>query len=261
MKEKATLEKRKKKKSTEEKTVPYGHIRHLTESYYALQKMRIESSNRLGAYDRMGLDPDKSKQLHSWIDERLETFEAELKRMLERESKAFPIWEHFLERVKGIGPALSASLVAWIDISKFDNISKLWRYCGQAVIDGRSERRVKGEKIHYSPILKMTCWKIGEQFVKQGDYYREVYDRAKKYLREKYPEKMDSGRKSKKGEIIWNYTDGHVHAMARRKAVKQFLADLWIVWRKLQRLPVTEPYVIGKLRHTTFYKPPESGRI
>jgi len=42
-------------------------------------------------------------------------------------------------------------------------------------------------------------------------------------------------------------TPGHRHAMANRYAVKAFLQDLWVAWRTLEGLPVTEPYSEAKL--------------
>lgn len=42
-------------------------------------------------------------------------------------------------------------------------------------------------------------------------------------------------------------TDGHLHNMANRYAVKRFLIDLYYVWRTLEGLPVTEEYAVRKL--------------
>lgn len=35
--------------------------------------------------------------------------------------------------------------------------------------------------------------------------------------------------------------------MARRYMIKEFLRDLWVNWRKLEGLEVTEPYEVAKL--------------
>ena len=45
-------------------------------------------------------------------------------------------------------------------------------------------------------------------------------------------------------------TDAHRHNMAIRYAVKRFLVDLYLVWRKLEGLPVADEYSIGKLGMT-----------
>jgi len=41
----------------------------------------------------------------------------------------------------------------------------------------------------------------------------------------------------------------HINNRARRKMVKQFIADLWVKWRKLEGLPVSEPYAVAILGH------------
>ena len=55
--------------------------------------------------------------------------------------------------------SLAAQLLAQIDdIAKFDTISKLWRFSGNAVIDGQAEKNKKGEKSHFNRKLKSICW-------------------------------------------------------------------------------------------------------
>jgi len=38
------------------------------------------------------------------------------------------------------------------------------------------------------------------------------------------------------------YTKGHIHAMAKRRTVKLFLSHFWLEWRKLEGLPISEPF-------------------
>jgi len=42
-------------------------------------------------------------------------------------------------------------------------------------------------------------------------------------------------------------TPGHRHNMATRYAIKIFLLDLWVAWRTLEGLPVSQPYYVAKL--------------
>ncbi|GAH51683.1 unnamed protein product [marine sediment metagenome] len=53
-------------------------------------------------------------------------------------------------------------------------------------------------------------------------------------------------------DIIWV---GHLDAMAVRKAIKLFLACLWLVWREAEGLPVSKPYAIDRLGHNSFIDP------
>lgn len=50
-------------------------------------------------------------------------------------------------------------------------------------------------------------------------------------------------------------SEGHVHERALRKMVKLFLACLWLVWRQMEGLPITKPYAIDKLGHSSFIDP------
>ena len=242
---------------TEEKPkVYYPEIRQVVETMYAIQNLRIQAGNRVGAYERLGMNPDSVKTMHKWVDDKLAGFEDDLRDQVAKAVGDFVIYKTWMKRVKGIGPALSGSLLAGIgDISRFANISKLWRYCGQAVIDGAAERRKIGEKIHYSPFMKTACYKIGKQFVMQGDYYRKVYDEAKGKLREQHPIPVDTGKKNKENKPIMHYSDGHIDAMARRKTVKMFLADLWLAWRAQEGLSVSKPYAIDIMGHSGFREP------
>lgn len=42
-------------------------------------------------------------------------------------------------------------------------------------------------------------------------------------------------------------TSKHRHMMAKRYMIKMFLQDLWVVWRGLEGLPVSDPYPVAKL--------------
>ena len=160
------------------------------------------------------------------------------------------VWE-WLTKTKGLGQGgLAAQLLAQIDdIGKFDTVSKLWRFAGYAVIDGRREYNKSGEVSHYNRRLKSICWLISDQFVRQNTpLYRDIYDQEKARLRRLHPEKIVTNGKTQ-------YNDGHIDNMARRKTVKIFLQHLWVIWRNLEGLPVSEPYVKAILGHTNIIEP------
>jgi len=172
------------------------------------------------------------------------------KYMVECGAEVGDVWG-WLTIVKGLGQGgLAAQLLAQIDdIGKFDTVSKLWRFAGLAVIDGKRETNKPGEKSHFNARLKSICWLISDQFVKQNTpLYRDIYDQEKARLRRLYPEKIVTNGKTQ-------YNDGHIDNMARRKTVKIFLQHLWVIWRKLEGLPVSEPYVQAILGHTHIIEP------
>jgi len=147
-------------------------------------------------------------------------------------------------------------------IEAFSTISKYWAFWGLAVVDGEAQRRKKGEKSSYDPVNLSTAWKIGKQFVMQGARYRADYDRYKTRITaqrtpsEKCPQygvnrwckvRVDQGKKPS--------CKAHIHNMSQRYAAKEFYKDLWIAWRILEDLPVSEPYVVDVLGHEKRNKP------
>ena len=153
-----------------------------------------------------------------------------------------------MTKVKGIGDTLAAMIVAMVDIEKADHVSNLWRYAGFAVgEDGKRERPTKGEKLHYNARLKTTLYNAGVSMIRCGSPYTEVYYAAKEY----YATKVDDKGKP--------WTKAHIDAAARRKMIKVFLQNLWLVWRTISGLPVTEPYVQDKLGHNHILHPQHFG--
>jgi len=169
-----------------------------------------------------------------------------------------PVWD-WMTSIKGLGVGgEAAKLLAQIDdAGKFDTVSKLWRFCGYAVIDGHREYNTSGEKSHYNRRIKGICYCIADQFIRQQTpVYVEIYYSEKERQRRIHPEKMcktcgcawdDCTQRNTHKSI---YSDGHIHAMAIRKMIKIFLQHLWVVWREAEGLPVTNPYVEDMLGHT-----------
>lgn len=174
-------------------------------------------------------------------------------RDMERALEGMPIWDSFLKDVKGIGPALAGVIVSEIDIHKARYPSSIWRYAGLDVAeDGRGRSRKKehlvdveyadanGEaktrrSITFNPFLKTKLMGVAAtSFLRVGDSpYRKVYDDTRHRL-ENHATYKDASK-------------GHRHNMAMRKMVKVFLMDLYVAWRKLEGLPVSEPYHVAKL--------------
>lgn len=208
-----------------------------------IQKARIQFGNRVDALER-GVDngfPQQMAVAEKWAM-RFQLLEEELDKDIADAVKHYAIYD-YVSSLKGIGPILAAKLIAMIDIEQSPNISSLWRYAGYAVIDGERERPVKGEKLHYNKRLKTTCYLIGSSFLKCGSPYREVYDSARVYYEANRPD----------------WTKGHQHNAAMRKMIKRFLSHLWQVWRELEGLEVTEPYVQSRLGHDSIDSPAAYG--
>lgn len=183
-----------------------------------------------------------------------------------------PVWD-WLTSIRGLAAgSLAARLVAQIDdIAKFDTISKLWRFSGWAVLDGKVESR---DSQHYNRRLKSTCWLIIDQFIKQNTpYYRELYDDYKAKQRETHPipvcrecGEIDIKKRKSGDNYRWvctdckstkiDYTDMHLHNRAIRYVAKRLLAHLWLVWRESDGLPISGPWIQEHGGHTHIEPPP-----
>lgn len=215
-----------------------------------LQKARIAFGNREGALER-GVDTqtqatangsEGSAALFEKWEAHFDALETECERDIKVAIKGIQIIED-LTALKGIGALLAAKMVSMIDITRSDTVSALWRYAGYGVIDGARERPVKGEKLHYNMRLKTTLYLVSGSFLKSGSPYRAIYDDARAYYAANRPE----------------WTAGHCHLASMRRMTKMFLSHFWEHWRKMEGLPVRDPYVLERLGHTHVRYPEEFG--
>jgi len=180
--------------------------------------------------------------------------------------KDYPVYNEFLTKVSGCGPAMSGVIISEIDISKARYPSSLWKYAGLDVgPDGRGRSRRKEhlvpveytdkdgkpairDSITFNPFLKTKLTGVlGPCFLRSGkSQYAEDYRNYKFRLENHatYGSKND-GKKDDDGKQITS--KGRRHNMAIRYAVKRFLVDLHCAWRAIEGLPVSEEYSEAKL--------------
>lgn len=175
--------------------------------------------------------------------------------MINYGSSAGLIWD-WLVSIRGLSSgSMAAQLLAQVDdISRFDTVSKLWRYAGQAVFDGVAETNHAGEKAHKNSQLQALCYNIEDVFIKhQTPGYAEIYYDDKQRLRQIHPEQVKNTRKGSRWPYL--FTDMHIHRMAKRKMIKIFLSHFWVKWREFEGLPVTPPYIFAIGGHTHCIEP------
>jgi len=232
-----------------------------------IQKNRIAFEQRLLAIEqgRDTADPFTIDMLERY-KKRFRNLEEEIDDDIERVAKQLPIIEK-MSKVRGVGLMLSAKIISMIDIERARHVSSLWRFagmavtpicseCGQIFSNGvtkcpdckgnvlhKADRPRKGQKLPYNARLKTYCWQLGTSFLRSGSPYRSIYDQAREY----YDANREEWPKARK------------HRAAMRKMVKVFLQHLWVEWRTLEGLPVTEPYSHAKQNHQTLLKPTEFG--
>lgn len=157
-------------------TLGKAEVRFVVETYYAIQKMRVGQNNRSKALDKAG----EPHAVVDWIRNQQETLENQIKRALERWTIDRPIGT-WLSSIYGIGPVLTAGLIAYTNMEHCPSVSNLWSYAG---LNPRQVWR-RGQKRPWNAILKTLCWKIGQSFVffcnRDEDIYGKVYQRRKAY--------------------------------------------------------------------------------
>ena len=235
IKKKTTIKKKtpikKVKKRTKKELQQYKETRYLVRHFYRIQEHRIAMGGQIRS---LKTDKLNTKPLDYYY-EQLEEMEKRLIKELTDSIKEEPIWTEYLKGVKGIGPIIAAVLINTIDIKKAQYPSSLWKLAGQTP----DSKRQKGKKLDYNPDLKMTMYKIAKSFLMSGSPYRRYYDQRKK-LEE---------QRNKKRPKTEKLTKLHIHRRSNRWMIKFFLRDLYLNWRELEGLPVSEPYVIAKLHH------------
>jgi hypothetical protein len=120
-------------------------------------------------------------------------------------------------------------------------------------------KRKRGQKINWNPKMRVTAWKAGQQFVKQGRGYRQIYDIEKDRLNKlrlplgkcpKYEECKSKLKNASEPSCV-----NHIHKMAMKKTVKLFWSHIWETWRRIEGLPVRPPYAMEYLGHSTYSNP------
>ena len=233
--------------------------RYLVDSYYAMQGGRIRANNQIRALTTSG-EPHESI---AWLSTESRVLEESVRRALDAYSAGHPVGKR-MRTVVGVGPVISAGLLAHIDITRAPTAGAIWRYAG---LDPTSEWK-KGEKRPFNAGLKTLCWKLGESFVKTCNHKDSVYGRL--YRERKDAEianneagafadqakaKLEKFKIGKTTDAYKAYSVGklppaHIHARARRVAVKMFLSHLHEVWYEVEfgtKPPV--PYVFEHAGH------------
>lgn len=259
------VEKAKKDAKAAARTLDRDQARYLVDTYYQMQEYRKASGNQERA---MG-ESAEPRSCISWVSEQFETVEKSVKLMLGEYAKSQPIGAWAMSNY-GIGPVISAGLLAHIDIEKAPGAGNIWRYAG---LDP-SVTWEKGQKRPWNAQLKVLCWKIGDSFVKFSNRDECFYGKCYR-IRKAYEVKRNLGGELKANaaaklerfnikdkETRAKYEsgmlpDGHVEMMARRWTVKLFLSH-WheMAWRFTHGGKMPRIYTFSIQGHRDYIPPP-----
>ncbi len=250
-------------------TLTATEARYLVDTFYQMQANRIRAANQIRAMSTVS-DPHEPHETLTWLNDNAGVLERNIKSTLDVYGNAHRVgvWS---KAIRGIGPIISAGLIAHIDITRAPTVGHIWRFAG---LDP-TVRCEKGQKRPWNASLKTLCWKLGESFVKVSGHKDDVY--GKLYLQRKTCElahndageyaaqaadKLERFKIGKSTDAYASYSTGrlppgHLHARAKRWAVKLFLAH-WhegAYFAYYGRLP-PKPYAIAHLDHAHVIAPP-----
>lgn len=243
-------------------TLSDEEARFLVDASYIIQEDRKRSGNQVRS---MGTEPHATL---SWFFENNQILEGQLKTALDRysDSKKIGRW---MKAQYGIGPVLSAGLLAHIDIEKAVTVGDIWRFAG---LDPTIKWE-KGQKRPFNAGLKTLCWKIGQSFMKfhkeDACFYGKLYKQRKDF-EEARNNRGDNAAKAaellpkfnKSTEAYGHLASGklppaQIDARARRWAVKIFLSHVHEKWHELELgVKPAKPFAIEHLGHAHYIPPP-----
>lgn len=238
--------------------------RYLVDYYYIAQEDRKRSTNQVRALD----ESEEPNLVLQWLADQSTTLENQIKRALDAYTEAH-VMGSWMRQVVGIGPIISAGILAHIDITKAPTVGHIWRFAG---LDP-TQKWEEGQKRPWNGKLKTLCWKAGQSFMKfsgrEDCYYGEVYRKRKAYeiSRNDAGTNADLARslapKFKKTTEAYAHLMGgklppaQIDARARRYAVKLFLSHLHGEWyRRHFNTEPPLPYPIAILGHAHMIESP-----
>ena len=240
-------------------TLSATEARFLVDSYYQRQEDRKRGDNQIRSMNESG----EPHEVLSWLADNTRLLECQIKRALDAYSASSPIGK-WSRDIIGIGPVIAAGLIAHIDITRAPTVGHIWRFAG---LDPTAEWK-KGQKRPWNASLKTLCWKIGESFVKVSGnpdaFYGQIYLQRKaiEIQRNDAGEfagqaaaKLEKYKIGKATDAYKHYSAGklppaHIHARAKRYAVKLFLSH-WHeqAYRLYYGKEPPAPYPIAHMDH------------
>lgn len=239
--------------------------RYLVRLYYQIQKARIRAGNQLVKLKEFGQPYEMVEHFHGmfWIQE------CQLRLALKHFANEYRIGQ-WLQSLVGVGPVISAGLLAELDVRGKTTYGHFHRFAG---LDPTMEWK-EGEERPWNQDLKiLVVFKAGDSFIKQqnreGCLYGKLYAerRAKddainaaggfketaESLLSKFTRDTVSRASYKKGEL----PKGHLLSRARRYAAKIFLSHVHhAMYEDYYSFPPPKPYPIAHLGHADYIPVP-----
>lgn len=203
--------------------------RYMVSSYYTAQDHRKRADNQARALEQAGA----ASEVVRWYADQSRRLESQIAKTLDWWTEATTLGG-WARSIRGVGPVITAGMMAHIDVSRAPTAGAVWRYAG---LDPTQSWN-KGHMRPWNAQLKTMAWLLGESFVKAGQssYYNRLY-RERKASEQRRNEAGEYREQAlAKAEKVGKNTDayryysagvlspGHIHERAKRWTVKIFLA-------------------------------------
>lgn len=253
------------------KLLTLSEARYLVDAYYQVQGYRLAAANQA----RSQAKTEEPAEFVAYVSSQMQFLEGEIAKALDQFSGNNELGR-WARSITGIGPVIAAGLLAHIDITKAPCAAAVWSYAGL----NPDMVWEKGKKRPFNADLKTLCWKIGESYVKvqnnEKDLYGKLYAKRKKRdqernergeFAEQAAEVLRKFKIGKSTEAYKHYSSGklppaHVHARARRYAVKLFLSHYFTVayfvqYKRMPKMPYAfSEFITEPIGHVHLIAPP-----
>jgi hypothetical protein len=169
-----------------------AEARLVVAGYYDAQEMRKRADMQIR---HLG-DKEMPKILQYTADANA-IIENEVKKALLRYSEATPVGEWCLSDV-GIGPVITAGLLAHLDITKAPTAGHFWSFAGL----NPAMKWEKGEKRPYNAALKQVCYHMGECFKRTSGNDDSFYGRLYRERKELLVTRNDAGHNAERAKVF-----------------------------------------------------------
>jgi hypothetical protein len=158
---------------------PHPELKALVETYYDVQRLRVAGNNRLKALARGASSAERLSTSVSDMRDLEKTLASQIGEVVKHE-EVYP----WLSSLRGVGPMMAGAILASNIDPNYDKPSAWWRYAGVGIVDGKNQRKRRGQKLGYDGFLRRTLEVLVGQFLKahqpdQGrpSFYAELYYR------------------------------------------------------------------------------------
>ena len=236
-----------------------AQFRYMVNQYYMMQENRKRTDNQLRS---AGIDVSANSVLQ-YLSRNSHDTEKFIKTCLDFYTSMHPvgIW---MKDITGIGPVISAGILAHIDIRRCPTSGHIESFAGY----NPTVKWEKGQKRPFNMALKTLLFHAGMGFIKNSGKDKCVYGKWYLAKKKEYMDKNEAGEYSAQAEydLLHKYKDkntsayksckegklpqAQILARARRWTIKLFVSHLHEHWYTLEfGEPPAKPYAIAILGH------------